>query len=173
MPGLADPNFDRAVTYICQHDSEGAIGIVINRQIELTYEMVFKQMQVTAEQCVQLKSHIHYGGPVNMERGFVLHNEGHGWDSTLKVTDEIGLTTSKDILEAIARNQGPDNSLIALGYAGWAAGQLEHEIIENTWLNGPVNSDILFQLPVAQRWEAALDRLGIDPANLSTEAGHA
>lgn len=173
MPGLADPNFDHAVTYICQHDAEGAIGIVINRQIELTYESVFEQMQLAAPQCGQLKSQIHYGGPVNIERGFVLHNQGHNWDSTLKVTDDIGLTTSKDILEAIAHNQGPQHSLIALGYAGWTAGQLEREMIDNTWLSGPANFNILFQLPMAQRWEAALNHLGINPANLAPEAGHA
>lgn len=173
MPAMKDPNFEQTVTYICQHNEEGALGIVINRTIDLTVGDVLDQMKIERDVSVQYDAPVYYGGPVQMERGFILHENRGNWDSTLKVSDLTALTTSRDILEAIASNTGPDRSLLALGYAGWGAGQLEREISENAWLNWPANNELLFSTPVAQRWEEAAGLLGVDLSLLSTDAGHA
>jgi putative transcriptional regulator len=116
---------------------------------------------------------VHYGGPVQTERGFILHNQPDAWQSTLRIDGSIGLTTSRDILEAIARNEGPEHALIALGYAGWGSGQIEHEITQNAWLSGPADIDLMFSTPVEQRWSRAAGLLGVDLTLLSREAGHA
>lgn len=172
MPALADPNFFQTVTYLCQHSSEGALGIVINRPMEMSLKEIMASMKIPLldEKAGDLP--VFFGGPVQPERGFVLHTpEGH-WEGTMTVGPEIGLTTSRDILEAIASGQGPEEFLVALGYAGWGAGQLEQELMDNAWLNVPADSEILFDLPPSQRWKAAAARLGIDLDLLSSQAGH-
>ncbi len=173
MPTMQDPNFDRTVTFICQHNEEGALGIVINRVVNLTVGEILDQMRIAYGEYRDAESQVHYGGPVQSERGFILHQNLGTWDSTLPVTGEIGLTTSRDILEALAINNGPDRYLLALGYAGWGSGQLENEIKQNAWLNGPADSEIIFETPIEQRWSAAASRLGVDLNTLSPEAGHA
>jgi putative transcriptional regulator len=174
MPGLEDPNFSRTVTYICDHSEEGAMGIVINRPTELHLSDVLEHMGIAAADPRTAGQIVYLGGPVEEERGFVLHTpQDGGWKSSIAVTDQIGITTSKDILEALARGEGPERSLIALGYAGWGAGQLEAEMQQNAWLSGPAQADVLFDLPPEQRWEAAARLLGVDLALMSTDAGHA
>lgn len=173
MPSMKDPNFEHTVTYICQHNEEGALGIVINRTIELTVGEVLDQMQIAAGEPSKNDQPVHYGGPVQTERGFILHEGVGNWDSTLQVSDDTALTTSKDILEAMATNSGPERALLALGYAGWGAGQIEREIIENAWLNWPANNELIFATPVSQRWSRAVELLGVDLNSLSPYAGHA
>ncbi|MEN8175836.1 MAG: YqgE/AlgH family protein [Pseudomonadota bacterium] len=173
MPGLQDPNFSRTVTYICEHSNAGTMGIVVNRPLELNLDDVFEQMSITPSPTVRGDTPVFMGGPVNTERGFVLHTDSRSWDSTMQVTDRISVTTSRDILEAMARGEGPDNVLVALGYAGWGSGQLEDEISQNTWLNGPANPDVIFTLPAEQRWQAAAGELGVDLRLMSGDAGHA
>jgi len=172
MPNLGDPNFFHTVTYICQHSDQGALGIVINRPAEMKLGEVFKQMKITPTHAESIDLPVYAGGPVQPERGFVIHTPGESWDSTLIVSEEIALTTSRDILEALATGCGPDKVLIALGYAGWGEGQLENEIIQNAWLNTPCDLRILFDLPVSQRWNAAAGQLGIDISLMTTPAGH-
>ena len=172
MPGLQDPNFSRTVTLICEHSEEGAMGLVINRILDLKLHEVLNQIGI--EQADDLRDQpIYLGGPVQNNRGFVLHSPLGNWESTLEVTDQIGVSTSKDILQAIASNQGPEHVLIALGYAGWGAGQLEHELSENSWLHGPASEQILFDIPPEERWQAAAKMVGVDLLNLSSESGHA
>lgn len=172
MPNLGDPNFFRTVTLICQHNGDGALGIVINRPAEMKLGEIFKQMEITPKSADKNDITIFAGGPVQFERGFVLHSPTANWDSTLLISDTISLTTSKDILEAIANDEGPKRSLIALGYAGWGEGQMESEIVANTWLNTPCNHKILFDMPASQRWNAAADQIGIDINSLTAPAGH-
>lgn len=173
MPMLHDPNFARSVTYICEHSEHGAMGIVINRPLELHLGDILEQMEIAPKTAQIARAKIYNGGPVQTDRGFVLHDGGHHWASTLEITPEISVTTSKDILEAIAVGEGPPSSLIALGYAGWGAGQLEAEISANAWLSGPANSGILFHYASGERWHAAARHLGVDIDLLSGEAGHA
>jgi len=172
MPQLADPNFAQTVTYICQHSSEGALGIVISRPLEMRLAEILESMQISVTETGAADLPVYLGGPVQPERGFVLHTPLGRWQGTLVVSDTIGLTTSRDILEAIATGRGPDKCLIALGYAGWGAGQLEREMLDNAWLNVPADPEILFDLPPAQRWRAAAARLGVDLDLLSSQAGH-
>lgn len=173
MPGLEDANFSRTVTYICEHDKHGAMGIVINRPSELQLADVLEHMQIDDIQSDCGGQLIYVGGPVEPERGFVVHPNKESWDSTLKVTDDISITTSRDVLDAIAHGTGPTRSLIALGYAGWGAGQLENEIQSNAWLSGPADPEVIFELPSKERWNAAARLLGVDLSLLSTDAGHA
>ncbi len=173
MPTLADPNFARTVTLICEHSSEGAMGIVINRTTDLHLRDILEQLGINAKHAASGDMPVHLGGPVQNNRGFVLHEPLGNWDSTLPVTESLGVSTSRDILLAIAEDRGPERWLIALGYAGWGAGQLEREIAENSWLNGPANQTILFELPPEQRWNAAAQLVGVDLNTLSSEVGHA
>lgn len=173
MPAMQDPNFHQTVTYICQHNEEGALGIVINRTIDLTVGDVFNQMKISGTVSTRSDAPVHFGGPVQMERGFILHEDIGSWDSTLKIGSLTGLTTSRDILEAMANNSGPSRAILALGYAGWGAGQLEREIIENAWLNGPADNELIFSTPVQERWSSAAGLLGVDLSLLSSDAGHA
>jgi putative transcriptional regulator len=173
MPGLEDPNFSRTVTYICEHTEQGSMGIVINRPMELQLLTMLDQLDIKVENPGKASQPIYIGGPVQTDRGFVLHSGAKTWDSTLNITDGINVTTSRDILEAIARGDGPPASLVALGYAGWGSGQLEREMAENAWLSGPADAEILFQVPAAERWQAAARLLGVDLNLLSGEAGHA
>jgi len=173
MPGLEDPNFSRTVTYVCEHNEQGTMGIVINRPIELQLGAMLEQLDIQTHSPQTASQPIYIGGPVQTDRGFVLHDGAQQWDSTLRIAPNISVTTSRDILEAIAQGEGPDASLIALGYAGWNSGQLEQEMVDNAWLSGPANNDILFQMPSAERWQAAASLLGVDMNLLSAQAGHA
>jgi putative transcriptional regulator len=173
MPGLRDPNFSRTVTYICEHTDQGAMGIVINRPMDIRLGEVLSQLDIDTDDPRVSGATVYLGGPVQPDRGFVLHTTGTRFESTLSITPAISITTSRDVLEAIATGQGPRRSLIALGYAGWAGGQLEDELSANSWLSGPADSDIIFRLPHASRWLAAAQLLGIDLNLLSAEAGHA
>ena len=172
MPNMGDPNFSRTVTFMCQHGEDGALGIVINRPSQMSLGDIMQQMNIKTRIEAVGRLPIFYGGPVQPERGFVIHEPRGNWDSSLPVSDSIALTTSRDILEAIAEGEGPGRVVVALGYAGWGAGQLEHEIIENAWLSTPAQQSILFDLPPDQRWRAAAGQLGIDLDLLSSQAGH-
>ena len=173
MPTLADPNFFQTVTYICEHNDAGALGIVINRPLQLELSELFRHLNIVEERPGTTKIPVFSGGPVQQEQGFVMHTPLGQWDSTLRVTDALGITTSKDILQALARNEGPRQIFIALGYAGWGPGQLEREMGENAWLSGPADPDVVFRVPVEKRWSAAAALLGIDLSLLSADAGHA
>ena len=173
MPGLSEGIFSHSITYICEHGESGAMGIVINQPLDLTMEEIFEHLQINPRQDFS-DIPVMAGGPVQIDHGFVLHRKcDKTWEASLKVTPEITLTTSRDILRAIANNSGPSDHLIALGYAGWAAGQLEQELGENSWLTLPANSDIIFSTPADQRLGAAAASLGIDMNLISGEAGHA
>ena len=173
MPGLEDPNFFHSVTYICEHNEQGALGLVINRPLDMQLGEILQHIQLQHSEPEARRIQIHLGGPVQQDRGFVVHEPLGNWEATLKVTDRIGITSSIDILQAIANNEGPERSLITLGYAGWGAGQLEQEMAENAWLSGPADPDILFNRPDEERWRAAAASLGVDLDLLSGEAGHA
>jgi len=173
MPGLEDPNFHRTVTLICQHNDDGAMGIVINRALELPFSEILVQLGIERYQPELEHRKVFMGGPVQESRGFVLHEPLGNWEPTLRISDDLGLSASRDIIAAIAEGTGPDRWLLALGYAGWGPGQLEQEIKQNAWLNGPADTDILFSLPLAERWSAAAELLGVDLSQLSGEAGHA
>lgn len=175
MPSLADSNFERSVSLLCEHGDEGALGLVINRPTELNLSGMLEHLGIAqdgllpqqAEQC------IYWGGPVQTDRGFVLHRPLGDWESSIKVSAELGVSTSRDILKAIGAGQGPEQFLITLGYAGWESGQLEQEILENSWLNIEADPAIIFELPDEARWEAATRLIGIDPSQMSHHAGHA
>lgn len=171
MPGLKDPRFFQSVTYICEHDNRGAMGIRINKSAGISYDELFSQLQLNRQ--FGNSSPLLAGGPVNTERGFVLHTSEKTWTSTQTISDDISLTGSKDILEDIANHQGPHELLIALGYAGWNAGQLEEEIGQNSWLTVPADKHIIFNTPIEQRWHASAKQLGIDLHLLCSQAGHA
>ena len=177
MPSLNDPNFQQSVSYICEHNDEGAMGVVINRLTELTFSDLCEQLDIEITDADTSNYPIFDGGPVETERGFILHTPVGEWESTLAVTKDIGLTMSQDIIQAIAEGYDSDNTppkhfIITLGYAGWSADQIEDEIAENVWLNVPANNDILFQTPTEQRWTAAAASLGINLQQLSTDIGH-
>ena len=173
MPCLTEGIFSQSITYICEHGESGAMGIVINRPLDLSLTEIFEHLQISAGQDFSSEP-VMAGGPVQMDHGFVLHRRcDKSWDASLQVTPEITLTTSRDILRAIARGEGPSDHLIALGYAGWGAGQLEQELAENSWLTLPGNGDIIFSTPSDQRLAAAAAQLGIDMNLISGQAGHA
>lgn len=173
MPGLNNDIFNQTVTYICEHNEDGCFGIVINRVTDITLDEIMKQMDISNNQPNDNETLIYLGGPVQNERGFILHKPSGEWSSSLKINDHLALTTSRDILEAIAHNEGPEQSIIALGYAGWSPGQLEQEIANNIWLNCPAEEQIIFDIPTEKRWQSAADLLGIDLQLLSNETGHA
>ncbi|MBI1195451.1 MAG: YqgE/AlgH family protein [Gammaproteobacteria bacterium] len=173
MPTLKDPNFFQTVALICEHNEDGAMGIVVNRPLELTMSEILGQMDIVYPNPKVGEISVHLGGPVQCGRGFVIHSPLGDWDSTLKVSDEIGVASSRDILEDIAAERGPEQFFVALGYAGWGAGQLEREIMENSWLSGPVDPAIVFDLPYEDRWHAAAAFAGVDLNLLAGEAGHA
>ena len=173
MPGLQDPNFFHTVTYICEHSEEGAMGIVVNRPMDLRISDILEQMDIAAGGGMRIDQQVYIGGPVAMDRGFVLHGGDRKWGSTLEITPQISITTSRDILEAIALGKGPVDALVALGYAGWGSGQLEDEIGANAWLSSPANPDIIFHVPAEDRWRAAARLVGVDLDQISSEVGHA
>ncbi len=174
MPAMADPYFAGSVTYICEHNDKGALGIVINRPLEMKLNDLLTQINVdvSADQPFG-GNRVYFGGPVQTDRGFVLHQPVGHWQSTIAVSGETALTTSKDILEAAARGEGPQKILVSLGYAGWTAGQLEQEVAQNAWLTVEALDNIIFDTPVEQKVGAAMGLLGVDFASLSETAGHA
>ena len=173
LPTLDDPHFARSVTLICQHDPDGAMGVVVNRASDYTLGEVLRQMHIETEDQALLEQRVLAGGPVHPERGFVLHDGERGWDSTLGVAEGLSVTTSRDILEAIAHDEGPAHAMVALGCAGWGAGQLEQELAENSWLTAPADPGILFTLPLDQRWQAAAGQIGVDLMRMAGHVGHA
>jgi putative transcriptional regulator len=173
MPNMADPHFARTLTYICEHNEQGALGVVINKPIDMNLATLFERVDLELKDRRIADLPVYFGGPVQSDRGFVLHQPVGSWSSTLAVRDRIGLTTSRDILEALAMRTGPEKLLVTLGYAGWAAGQLEHELRQNAWLTVEARGEIIFELPAEERLAAAMALLGIDFASLSDEAGHA
>lgn len=173
MPSLSEGIFSHSITYICEHGESGAMGIVINQPLELSVGEIFEHLQIDSLRDFS-EMPVMAGGPVQIDHGFVLHRGcDNSWEASLKVTDEITLTTSRDILRAIAHGTGPAEHLIALGYAGWSAGQLEQELAENSWLSLPADSEIIFSTPAELRLNKAAAQLGIDMNLISGEAGHA
>ena len=173
MPGLADPNFFQSVTYICEHNRNGAMGIVINHPVDLTLGEVVDYLGIDNTSGQKMGQFVFRGGPVETERGFVLHHPVGKWESTLSVTSRIGLSTSNDIVEALAKGEGPDNCLVALGYASWGAGQLEQELADNAWITCAADEGIIFHTDIEKRWHAAVNLVGIDLSHLSGDVGHA
>ena len=174
MPGLEDPNFSRGVTLLCQHNDEGALGLTINRPSDFTVMDLLNQIGLTVRDPALAAQPMYEGGPVHPERGFVLHDRSSKtWSSSIEVGPGLFVTSSRDILEAIAEGRGPNRFLVALGYAGWGAGQLEAEMRDNAWLNVMAGADIVFDAPVAERWAQAVAKLGIDVGRLQPAGGHA
>jgi putative transcriptional regulator len=177
MPTLADPNFTQTVTLICEHTADGALGIVLNRPMNMALGDVFRQLDLDSGDTALCQQPVLRGGPVQKERGFVLHPPAEpaapAWDSTIRISPTLHVTTSRDILSSMARGLGPAQAVIALGYAGWEAGQLEDEIRSNAWLTAPVDDALIFDTPFERRWHAAARLLGIDFGRLSSQAGHA
>ncbi|MEH6568514.1 MAG: YqgE/AlgH family protein [Halioglobus sp.] len=173
MPSLSEGIFSQSITFICEHGESGAMGIVINQALELSVDEIFEHLEITSSKDFS-EVPVMAGGPVQIDHGFVLHrNCDTQWEASLHITSEISLTTSRDILRAIAKGTGPKEHVIALGYAGWTAGQLEFELAENSWLTLPADSDIIFATPYDQRLSAAAAVLGIDMNLISAQAGHA
>ena len=177
MPAMTDPNFARSLTYLCEHNAEGALGIIINKPLELDLGSLFERVSVPLTQGESQAKYrnlpVYFGGPVQTDRGFVLHRPIGEWQSTLHVTPEVGLTSSRDILQSMSDSGEPDNVLVSLGYAGWAAGQLEWELSQNAWLTVAADPEVIFRLPPEERLPAAMQLLGVDFARLSDVAGHA
>ena len=173
MPNMVDPYFAKSLTYICEHNDQGALGVVINRPIDLSLQALFERINLQLQPRELHDIPVYFGGPVQTDRGFVLHQPVGDWHSTLKVRDSLGLTTSKDILEAVGRGNGPAKMLVTLGYSGWAAGQLEHELGQNAWLTVEAGEQIIFDLPAEEKLPAAMELLGVDFASLSEDTGHA
>lgn len=174
MPSLQDKYFNRSVTYICEHSKAGAMGIIINQPSTMTFRELIQQ---TTEDAIidddKSAKIVVCGGPVHPDRGFVLHSKQAGWASSVELTSEIMVTTSKDILEVVGNEQGPHKSIVALGYAGWEAGQLEQEIQDNAWLTIEADTELLFDVPIHKKWQYAVNKLGVDVWQLTQEAGHA
>ena len=171
MPTLNDPAFEHSITYICNHDGDGAMGIVLNKSTQLTVSEVLDQLNINST--VDLDQLVLLGGPVHQDHGFILHKGRGNWLSTLAVTDDFFVSTSKDILTSLAQDTGPQNYKVALGYAGWDAGQLEEELLDNAWLTVEATEDVIFNTPENQIYQAALKLLGVDESFLSADAGHA
>ena len=173
MPTMGDPRFERTVIYLCAHSADGAMGLVVNKQAEeIDFPELLKQLEIETEG-VQNPIPVLVGGPVESGRGFVLHSLDYRQDSTLEVTEDVGLTATVDILRSIAEGEGPARSLLTLGYAGWSAGQLDSEIQANGWLNVSADASLLFDDDLGEKWDRAVRKVGIDPSFLSAEAGHA
>lgn len=173
MPNMRDPRFEKTVIYMCVHNAEGAVGLVVNRQIDsITFPDLLQQLDIEAADAPP-DLPIHFGGPVETGRGFVLHSADYGQTGTIMVGDLIGLTATVDILKDMAAHRGPKNSLLALGYAGWGPGQLDGEIQQNAWLNVPADESLIFDSEIDTKWARAIAKIGIDPSLLSGDAGHA
>ena len=173
MPSLEDPYFAQALVYICEHTENGALGIIVNRPLDMDLAGLFEKIDIKQENPVLAKLPVYFGGPVQLDRGFVLHRPIGHWQSTLKVSDEVGLTSSRDVLASVGSAGLPSEIIVSLGYSGWDAGQLEDELAQNSWLTVPAKSSILFDLPPEERLPAAMQKLGISFSQLSDVAGHA
>jgi putative transcriptional regulator len=178
MPAMTDPYFSKSVTFICTHNQDGAMGIVLNRITDITIANLFSQIKLESDTASLLEKTVHYGGPVQVERGFILHTPHVEYNSTVLVNNSIALTTSKDILEAVAVNNGPQKMLIALGYAGWTPGQLENELAQNAWLSLQTSlieetHALIFDAPNQHKFDLAMGMMGLNLGNLSQQAGHA
>ena len=177
MPGTGGDTFAGAVIYLCEHTDKGALGLVINKPIDIKLKNLFEKVELSLDRIDLADSPVYYGGPVQTERGFVLHeqidDDGSRFNSSLRIPGGLEMTTSKDVLEALASGTGPTKILVTLGYSGWGAGQLEEEMGRNSWINVEAEPEIIFSTPVDQRYDKALSLLGIDPAMLSADAGHA
>lgn len=177
MPNMADPNFSRTVTYVFEHNEKGAMGIVINRPTKMQLAEVFQQLELACTDEAIHGKPVLQGGPVHIEQGFVIHradSAGNGeWDYSIHVSDTVQITTSRDILAAMAQGKGPPSAIVALGYAGWGAGQLETELVSNSWLTVNADDTVLFDIPFEQRWHAAVGLLGVDASRIGPDAGHA
>ena len=173
MPSMTDPRFEKAVIYICAHNEDGAMGLVVNRQIKsMTFPEMLKQLDIEPSEPEDV-IRVLLGGPVEQARGFVLHSPDYLQDASMVVDDDVALTATIDILRAIADGAGPRNRLLALGYAGWGPGQLDSEILHNGWLNVSADDDLVFGEDLDAKWERAMAKIGIDPLLLSDDAGHA
>ncbi len=176
MPGMADETFAGAVVYLCEHNDKGALGLVINKPIDIKLKNLFEKVELNLDREELAEQPVYFGGPVQTERGFVLHeplrDKAH-YNSTLSIPGGLEMTTSKDVLEAMAEGSGPQKVLVTLGYSGWQAGQLEDELGRNGWLTVDADPAVIFDTPIEQRYDRALQLLGIDPRMLSQEAGHA
>jgi len=173
MPNMVDPHFAKSLTFICEHNDQGALGVVVNRPIDMNLHALLEQVSIGPETDDFKSVAVHFGGPVQVDRGFVLHRPLGNWQSTLAISEDLGLTTSKDVLEAVGRGEGPDDVVVSLGYAGWSAGQLEQELAANAWLTVAADADVIFELPAERRLPAAMGLLGIDFSRLSEDVGHA
>jgi len=176
MPSMNDPIFGGTVVYICEHNEKGVLGVVINKPTDMTMDVLFDRIDLKVAEGLRssvVNEPIMFGGPVQDDRGFVLHSPGGRYSSSLSVTDDVAFTTSIDVLEAVANGSGPRRMLVSIGYAGWSPGQLEEEIARNGWLTVGADAHVLFDLPIEERYNAAIKLLGIDPLMLASEAGHA
>ncbi len=172
MPAMGDPNFSQTVALICDHTERGALGLILNKPLPMRLSEIFNQLEIQVE-CPLGEREVLRGGPMQTDRGFVVHRAGGEWDSTLQVSEALHVTTSRDILAAMAKGEGPGEAVVALGYAGWEGGQLESEIRANAWLCAPVDLALIFDLPFESRWQAAGRLLGIDVSRISPISGNA
>jgi len=175
MPQLHDQNFEHTVTLLCQHDENGCLGVVVNRpMVELSFEDITDQLGIErSARDVKISTPVFSGGPVHPELGMVLHDNRQSWDATMPISEDLALTTSIDIIEAISEGQGPEHCIFILGYAGWGSGQLEFEIQENAWLSAPADTHIIFHSAVEKRWKLAARKIGVDLNTIATFSGHA
>jgi len=176
MPSMDDPVFGGTVVYVCEHNDKGVLGVIVNKPTDMTMETLFERIDLKLADNIDedvVNEAILFGGPVQDDRGFVLHTPGERYSSSLTVTPEVAFTTSIDVLEAVAAGDGPARMLVSIGYAGWSPGQLEDELARNGWLTVGADAHVLFDLPVEERYTAAIKLLGIDPVMLASEAGHA
>lgn len=173
MPQLKDPHFGGSLTYLCEQNEQGALGLIINKPLPLTFIELMEQMNITTSSHLHLDQQVYRGGPVHLDRGFVLHTGKSDWKASLPINDQLSLTTSLDILEALAKGEGPEHFLITLGCAGWEAGQLEQELLDNSWLTCLANQTLLFKTPAEERLDAAAATLGINLDLMTSQVGHA
>jgi putative transcriptional regulator len=173
MPAMADPFFAKSLVFVCEHTEHGALGIIVNRPLDMTLARLFEKVDLPLDQAEFAERPVYFGGPVQTDRGFVLHRPLGDFQSTLKISGGLGLTSSRDVLQKISGEGEPKDVLVTLGYAGWSAGQLENEIAQNAWLTAPADEEILFSVPAEARVPAAMQALGVSPTHLADTAGHA
>jgi putative transcriptional regulator len=173
MPAMTDPYFAQSLVYICEHNENGALGIIVNRPIDMSLGSLFEKIDLPLGHGELADMPVYFGGPVQLDRGFVLHRPVGQWQSTLAVNGNIGLTSSRDVLVSVGEAGKPAELIVTLGYAGWGAGQLEEELAQNAWLTVPARADILFEMPPEERLPAAMLKLGVSFSQLSDTAGHA
>jgi putative transcriptional regulator len=173
MPSVAEPPLSRGVAFLCQHDEDGAVGLLVNQLSEYRFGDVLAQMKLGCDDLELADAPVLIGGPVQQERGFVLHREHGHWESSYRINADWSVTTSRDILVAMAAGEGPRRALMALGYVGWSAGQLERELMDNSWLTVEASERVIFHTPLEERWSAAAGLVGVDPLQLTDYVGHA